>query len=69
MVFGLFVVATGGFDTNISIDMEFSRLEGFWLALALPAVLLVLGFITFPVSYFIFRALTKRKPKNEVTGS
>jgi len=68
VVFGLIVAVTGGFTTTINITLELSALEGFWLALALPAVLLVLGLIASPLSYLVFRAITMKKLETEASG-
>lgn len=61
VVLGVLVLATGGAEGEVSLDIDLSRGDSFWFFLGVPVLISALFLFVSPLSYFIYRVVFRGK--------
>jgi hypothetical protein len=63
LVLGLLILAIGGVEGDITMNIDLSRSDSVWLLLGVPAAVTLLFLIVAPVAYFLFALLFSARTK------
>ncbi len=64
LILGVTLLVVGEASTNFDIGLEFATFDGFVVMLGLPIFSVLVCVILSPLSFLIYRLLSKRKPEN-----
>jgi hypothetical protein len=62
LVLGILILASGGAEGTITLDIDFSRSDSVWFLLGTPLVLTFLFLAFSPLSFFIDAAASRIRP-------
>ena len=64
LVLGVTLLVVGETSMDFDVGLEFATFDGFVVMLGLPIISVLVCVILSPLSFFIYRLLSKRKPEN-----
>ena len=68
LVLGILILATGGVEGSITLDIDFSAVDSIWFLLGTPILLTTVLLLVSPLAYFVHWVAFRQRADKPVAG-